>query len=489
MIRGKFMLFRFLVLFFCISISVFSFENLYKVSITPQDFKETLTFLQKEHLDIAGADHQSGKIQVIIKEKELKKLEKIKGTFEIVEDLKTTLRDSDLQNYTDPEEMEEFLFNMASQYPDLMELILLRNDLFEGHNLWAVKITSSKKEEPKQVFLMDGQHHAREVMTAEITKDAIEYLLSNYGKEEKVTRWIDEIETWIVPIVNPDGAAFVFNQNRWWRKNRHPSCPVDNNRNYPITWKKCNGSSGDCLAEDFRGEGPASEPETQGVVSLMYLLRPQFYLTYHSYGQYIIYPYGCDYTPEDDTFYEIAQSLNKILEDDNGNKGKYKVGTSFNTLYQTDGTADDEPYAKYGGFPFTIEVNSDKSGGFQPNFSQWRDITVQRQRVAWGFFLDQILEGPQIRGKVYNAFTKKPIEGVKFTVNGINWNIFEEERMTDENGRFFFIPQKNKTYTLIFKKDGYYDSEITVEVKEGPIEIDIAMVKVPLEIGGFDKFN
>jgi hypothetical protein len=489
MTRGNFMFFRFFFLLLSLGVGVFSFENFYKVSITPDDFKETLTFLQKEHLDVAGADHQSGKIQVIVSEEELKKIEEVKGTFEILEDLQAVLRGSDLQNYTDPEEMEEFLFNMSSQYPDLMELVLLRNDLFEGHNLWAVKITSSKKEGQKPVFLMDGQHHAREVMTAEITKDAIEYLLTNYGKDEKVTKWVDEIEIWIVPIVNPDGASFVFRQNPWWRKNRHPQCPVDINRNYPITWNKCNGSSGNCLADDFRGESPASEPETQGVVSLMLLLRPMFYLTYHSYGQYIIYPYGCNYTPEDDTFYQIAQDLNKILEDDNGAKGKYRVGTSFNTLYKTDGTADDEPYAKYGGFSYTIEVNSDRSGGFQPNYSQWRDVTVQRQRVAWGFFLDQILNGAKIKGRVYNVFTKKPIEGVKITVDGINWNVYEEERKTDENGYFFFISKKNQSYTLNFSKDGYSSQQITVEVKESPVEIEIPMVKEPMFLDSFIKFN
>lgn len=483
--RGYFMVLRFFALILSLGVLCFSSENLYRVSIFPSSFESTLKILQENQFDIAGADHQSGKIQVIVNDGELQILREIGEKYEILEESGNILRASDLENYTDPGEMEQFLFEIASQYPDLMELVLLRNDLFEGHNLWAVKITSSKKSTPKPVFLMDGQHHAREVMTAEITKDAIQYLLSNYGKDEKVTKWVDEIEIWIVPIVNPDGASFVFRQNPWWRKNRHPQCAVDLNRNYPITWNKCRGSSGVCTDETYRGESPGSEPETQGIVALMFTLRPQFYLTYHSYGQYIIYPYGCDYTPEDDTFYEIAQGLNSILEDDNGNKGKYRVGTSFNTLYLTDGTSDDEPYAKYGGFSFTIEVNSDRSGGFQPNYSKWRDITVQRQRVAWGYFLDRTLEGPQIRGKVYNAFTKKPIENVQFTVEGINWDVFEEPRTSDENGRFFFITQKNKTYTLTFKKEGYWDWQITVEVGEGPKEVDVPLIPKPMILEGF----
>ncbi|MEJ5165527.1 MAG: M14 family zinc carboxypeptidase [Thermoanaerobaculia bacterium] len=483
------MYYKFLALILSLGVFCFSSETLYRVSISPENFDLALQTLQKEMFDIAGADHQSGKIQIIAKQEELSRLRELNLNFEILENSESILRDSDLLNYTDPEEMEQFLFNIASQYPDLMELVLLRNDLFEGHNQWAVKITSSRKIGPKPVFLMDGQHHAREVMTAEITKDAIEYLLSNYGKDERVTKWVDEIEIWIVPIVNPDGAAFVFKQNPWWRKNRHPQCAVDLNRNYPITWNKCRGSSGVCTDETYRGESAGSEPETQGIVALMYTLRPKFYLTYHSYGQYIIYPYGCDYTPEDDTFYEIAQGLNAILEDDNGIKGKYRVGTSFNTLYATDGTSDDEPYAKYGGFPFTIEVNSDRSGGFQPNYTKWRDITVQRQRVAWAYFLDQTLEAPQIKGTVYNAFTKKPLENVQFTVEGIKWDVFEEARKSDENGRFFFITQKNKEYTLNFTKEGYFEYQVKVQVGEGPVEIQVPLIPQPKILEGFDKVH
>lgn len=480
---------RFLFLILSLGLFSFSSETLYRVSIAPDNFDSALKILQSEMFDIAGADHQSGRIQIIAKQEELLRLKELNLNFEILEDSESILRDSDLQNYTDPEEMEQFLFNIASQYPDLMELVLLRNDLFEGHNLWAVKITSSKKSTPKPVFLMDGQHHAREVMTAEITKDAIEYLLSNYGKDERVTKWVDEIEIWIVPIVNPDGAAFVFRQNPWWRKNRHPQCAVDLNRNYPITWNKCRGSSGNCTDETYRGQSAGSEPETQGMVALMHTLRPQFYLTYHSYGQYIIYPYGCDYTPEDNTFYEIAQGLNAILEDDNGNRGRYRVGTSFNTLYVTDGTSDDEPYAKYGGFPFTIEVNSDRSGGFQPNYTKWRDITVQRQRVAWAYFLEKTLNAPQIKGTVYNAFTKKPLENVQFTVEGIKWDVFEEARKSDERGRFFFIAQKNKEYTLNFTKDGYFEYQVKVQVGEGPVEIQVPLIPQPKMLEGFDKIQ
>ncbi len=480
---------RFLLLIFFSSL-LFSFENLYRVSIEPENFDDAIKYLQKFHLDIAGADHQVGKIEVIMEEEELYLLDPFKGRYVIKETSKDSfLRGPDLQNYTDPEEMEEFLFSISSQYPELADLVLLKEELFEGHKLWAIKITSYKKEGPKPVFLMDGQHHAREVMTAEITKDAIKYLLENYGKDEKVTKWLDEIEIWIIPIVNPDGASFCFRQNNWWRKNRNPQCAVDLNRNYPITWNSCNGSSGFCLDDDFRGTGPASEPETQGVVALMYAIKPQFYITYHSYGQYIIYPYGCDYTAEDNTFYEIASSLNNILEDDNGKVGRYRIGTSFDTLYVTDGTSDDEPYAGLGTFSFTIEVNSDKSGGFQPNYAQWRDITVQRQRIAWGFFLDQILYGPQIRGIVYDAFTKKPLEGVTFTVDSINWNLYEKPRITDEYGRFFFISQKNKTYILNFEKTGYFPSSITVNVSEGPVDLEIYLVREPLYLENFVKFT
>ena len=472
-----------------------AFPAFHRVALMPADWAGTLRALNGMHADIAGADHQSGTIEVIADDAFLPRLKALGVPWAIRQTLQEGQRAASLDLYTDPEELEQFLFELAAQYPDLMEILVLADDLFEGHTVYAVKLGSSVVNTPKPVFLLDAQHHAREVMTPEIALDMVRFLLENYGTDPKATRWMDQVDIWVVPSVNPDGAAFVFQQFTWQRKNRHQcgSVPnkendgVDLNRNYRYYWGACNGSSSMCFDADYRGKSPVSEPETRGMLALMYAVKPQFYLTYHSYGQYIIYPYGCGRVPEEPVFDEIAQDLNAILEDDRGLTGKYQVGNSEDVLYKTDGTSDDEPYAALGTFPYCIEVNSDIAGGFQPNYTQWRDATVLRQRAAWGFFLDRILDGPQVRGTVRDPFRQGPLPGATITVEGLDFANGETTRTSDSNGRYFVMARRGQTLTITFSCPGYNSVTWVVTVGEGPVDQDVTLVPLPAGKSVVDK--
>ena len=465
---------RIMIGFLCLAAAAGAWAATYRVAVHPKDYASTLRTLASQHRDIAGADRRAGIIEVVTDDEGLKTLKDLGEPLEVRAVFTEKAGAGWLDEYTDPEEMEQFITDLAAQYPDLMEVIPLTDPLFEGHIVYAVKITHGSGTKP--VFLMDAQHHAREVMTAEIARDAIQYLVTQYGIDPQVTQWVNAVEIWIVPIVNPDGADYVFKRDAMWRKNRHPNCAVDINRNYEFSWNQCKGSSGQCSADDFRGTGAASEPETQGVTALMETLKPIFYLTYHSYGEYIIWPYGCDYSSENDALGDIGGALNSVLEDDTGSTGQYQMGTSFDTLYITDGTADDEAYGRLGTFAYCIEVNSDRAGGFQPNYDQWRDITVQRQRAAWQFFLDQTLNGPLVRGTVRSVLGHRPLADVTMTVDGITFTDGESPRTTGAQGRYFFIGRKNTSYTLTFSAPGYGTVTRTVAIGDGPTDLDIALI-------------
>jgi hypothetical protein len=460
---------------------------LHRVVLTPADWPATMRALAAMQADIAGSDRKAGTVEVIADDAFLARLRGLGIPLEVRQTLQEGLRAPGLDLYTDPGELEQFLFDTAAQHPALMDVVVLSDDLFEGHTVYAVKLGSTVVKAPKPAFLVDAQHHAREVMTPEIARDMIEYLVTNYGTDPKVTRWMDQVEIWVVPSVNPDGAAFCFQQNNWWRRNRHIPCPVDLNRNYPYRWgggeagggwggNGCNGSSNQCLDDTYRGESAASEPETQAMIALMYAVKPQYYLTYHSYGQYIIVPYGCGPTDEHDTFMEIARALNDILEDDFGQTGQYTVGTATQTVnYPTDGSSDDEPYAALGTYAFCIEVNRE----FQPSYTQWRDVTVQRQRTAWGFFLDRILDGPQVRGTVRDPFRGGPLPGATVTVAGIEFTGGELPRTTDSHGRYFVNARQAQTVSLTFACPGYTPVTQTVTVAGAPVDLDVTLVPLP----------
>jgi protein MpaA len=76
------------------------------------------------------------------------------------------------------------------------------------------------------------------------------------------------IDLWLVESMNPDGQAVPQRGN---------ADGVDLNRNFPDGWGPI-GAPGD---GQYAGTGPASEPETQAIVNLVGLIRPQLTLFYH----------------------------------------------------------------------------------------------------------------------------------------------------------------------------------------------------------------
>jgi protein MpaA len=76
------------------------------------------------------------------------------------------------------------------------------------------------------------------------------------------------IDLWLVESMNPDGQAVPQ------RGNAHG---VDLNRNFPDGWGPI-GVPGD---GQYAGTGPASEPETQAIVALVGLIRPELTVFYH----------------------------------------------------------------------------------------------------------------------------------------------------------------------------------------------------------------
>jgi hypothetical protein len=121
-------------------------------------------------------------------------------------------------------------------------------------------------------------------------------------------------------------------------------------------------------------------------------------VSYHSYSEIVIYPYGCDgERAEDRDIVEgLGRELGRKLVKDSGS-GTYEAGTSWELLYSVDGGDIDWYYNTYRVLPYVIEVNSG-SQGFQPPFS-WRQSTVERMRPGWALMLDRLSQSG-VRGVV-----------------------------------------------------------------------------------------
>ena len=189
-----------------------------------------------------------------------------------------------------------------------------------------------------------------------------------------------------MPCVNPDG--YVYNElnnpdgGGLWRKNRRANDDgtfgVDLNRNYGFKWGFDDfGSSPIPISETYRGTEPFSEPETQAIRHLCLQHDFGIALNYHSYGNFLIYPFG--YTDESFAVYESFAELARVLTSQNN----YVFGTGVETVaYLTNGDSDDWMFgdneSKKEIFALTPEVGS-KNDWFWPETD--RIIPLSKENV------------------------------------------------------------------------------------------------------------
>jgi len=125
--------------------------------------------------------------------------------------------------YHSPSEIQSTLFNLASEYASIVSLDTIGRSTRYNRPIWAVKISDNPHlDEDESRILLTGAHHAREPLSTEVCLYLIKKFCNNYHQDQKIFHWINETEIWIVPVVNPDGYALIFDPThnlRWWRKN------------------------------------------------------------------------------------------------------------------------------------------------------------------------------------------------------------------------------------------------------------------------------
>jgi hypothetical protein len=177
---------------------------------------------------------------------------------------------------------------------------------------------------------------------------------------------LDNAQVYFVPMVNID--AYYHNLPSGGpnhRKNMNFTTPVsssgiDLNRNWGYMWGYDNiGSSPDPYSETYRGSAAFSEPETAAMRDLINELMPLGGFNYHTYGGYLLYPWGYNNqpTPDQATFQSWgAQMANPI---------GYQYGRSGQILYNVNGEACDWEYGQHGMLFFTPEVDDNGFWGSQ----------------------------------------------------------------------------------------------------------------------------
>ncbi len=432
--------------------------------IKVKNMKRGFKALSQMGIDIAGVSHKSKIIDVLISHHDYIDLVN-KGYDVEVSDTKGVTARPD-EEYKNPAETEEILKEYNSKYPSISKLVSIGKSL-EGRDIWAIKITkdSDLKSTLKPVVLFNSMHHAREIMTPEVSIDIIDYLLSNYGHKSDVTNWLDTTVVWVIPMFNVDGNNKMWNEDKFWRKNARNGYGVDLNRNYPTGWGSCNGSSGRKNAQDYRGPSPASEPETRAMMNFIERTRPVFDISYHAYSQLVIYPYGCAdrKTQTKEVVEKIGKHLGSLLD--------YKAGTAWELLYNADGGDIDWMYEAYQVIPFVLELNS-RIQGFHPDYSRWRNKTVKRNRVGWQYLIKRAHESG-IRGVVKE--NDNPVNNYKLKV--YKKSMFGKRTIFQTyngqlNGVYHLVLNPGK-YSIDVVVDGEVKKTVETNVKASLVRMNI----------------
>lgn len=269
-------------------------------------------------------------------------------------------------------------------------------DSIERRDILAIKISDNPavEEDSEADVLYMGAHHAREWISVEIPMYLVNYLVDNYGTDPTITELVNDRETWMVPIVNPDGLEYSQKVYSMWRKNKRDNNNngvfdrfydgVDNNRNYGYMWGYDDiGSSPYPWYEDYRGASAFSEPENQAIRDLALQHNFVFAISYHSYGELMIYPWGyidAD-TPDHKLFTDIAA---KMAQTNGYTYGNPKDGI----IYNTNGDATDWLYGDKGTLAYTFELATQ----FIPPENLIDDIWLQNREAS--LYLLQIANNP-----------------------------------------------------------------------------------------------
>ena len=242
----------------------------------------------------------------------------------------------------------QFMVDLAAAYPDLAERVSLGNSV-QFRQMWALRITGPNLR-PKPGVLYHGAEHGNEQAPASVVAYVAYQLLTNYGSDPEITALVDNVEWYLMPIMNPDGYV-VYD-----RYNAHG---VDLNRNWDGP-----GSGQD----PWGGPYPFSEPETAALRNFMEdNPHVRVHVDIHGYVPYIMWAWAHipDHCPDHASFLEIGTEMRNRVAASGG--GTYEIGTIYDLMwYPISGCSTNYSYGVRDLWAIAIEVVDDD----MPNICQ-----------------------------------------------------------------------------------------------------------------------
>ncbi len=343
----------------------------------------------------------------------------------------------------------------AQNFPHLVTLHHIGTSTARQHPILALRVSDHpERNEDEPTVLFTALHHAREPAGVFICKAIVQELLLNYDTSARHRRLVDSLDIWLVPLVNPDGYEYLMASQRqfpWWRKNLRDNDNdgqfdphvdgVDLNRNYDYNWEE--GGEGEIGSWFYRGQSAFSEAEIQALRDLEAQRHFVIGVSYHSYGEAVLYPWGNFHrAPDQDLILDIARQYASRIVRLSG-QGAYhvlplngRVGQSSVWMYGAGGVID-----------FICETGEE----YFPPVEDLFPIAHENVNGAM-FLLERVLRSG-LSGHVVDAESGAPLEA-EIIVHGFERDYVKPRRSLPENGRFdrLILPG---VYEVEIQKKGY----------------------------------
>ena len=265
---------------------------------------------------------------------------------------------------------------LVAAHPGLVRPVTLPERTVLGEPIIGVEIAKdvNRSDDGRPVYVVMGEHHAREWPSGEVAMEFVLDLARGYGTDARITSLLDRERVDVLPVINVDGfkisredvaadAAYAdtANAGALKRKNCEADTPgegplpcqdrsgVDLNRNYGAFWGG-DGASLDYVDDDYRGAGPWSEPETQAVHEFSQHLQITGLETLHNYAGLVLRPPGfaaLGTAPDEARLKELGDAMGRVTG--------YTSEHGYE-LYDVTGATEDWNYTAQGTFGYTIEL-------------------------------------------------------------------------------------------------------------------------------------
>ncbi|MBU0617075.1 MAG: zinc carboxypeptidase, partial [Planctomycetes bacterium] len=293
-----------------------------------------------------------------------------------------------LAQYRTYTQIGTFLRDVAEDHPEIARL----HDLGlseEGRHIRAIQITDNPDlEEDEPEFRYISTMHGDEWVGNEMCLFFIDLLTDSYGVDPDITELVNEIDIWIVPLMNPDGYVYVQ------RENAHG---VDLNRDFPDPYTSPENTT----------EGRAAE--TAVIMNWTFASSFSLSANMHTGALVVNYPFdnnpeGANVytpTPDDDLFIYISEEYSQYNLPMWNSPSFYHGITNGADWYHIDGGMQDWDYHYVGSNDVTLEL----SNNYIPPYSQIPTYWSQNRDSMLAYVATCLIG---VRGIVTDATTGVP---------------------------------------------------------------------------------